>query len=192
MSKQNRIPMLPQAGKREWVASVNEKKVTESISSDSILLDVLRDQIGMLGVKRGCDMGTCGCCAVLVDGEPRLSCLTLTSEVEGCEITTVEGISDGHHLSPIQETFTIYGGSQCGFCSPGFLIVITALLNGNDNPSEAEIKTAIEGNLCRCTGYQPIIESIQAAAEILRSGKSTPNPTSPHSDPHPGFMGDDA
>jgi aerobic-type carbon monoxide dehydrogenase small subunit (CoxS/CutS family) len=190
MSKKNRVPMLPQAGKLEWTASVNEKKVTESISSDSILLDVLRDQIGTLGVKRGCDMGTCGCCAVLVNGQPRLSCLTLTSEVEGCEITTIEGIADGHHLSPIQETFTTYGGSQCGFCSPGFLIVITALLEENDNPSEAEIKNAIEGNLCRCTGYQPIVESVQAAAEILRTGKAASDPTSPHSDPHPGFMGD--
>jgi aerobic-type carbon monoxide dehydrogenase small subunit (CoxS/CutS family) len=116
----------------------------------------------------------------------------MACEVEGTEITTVEGLADGHHLAPIQHTFTTYGGSQCGFCSPGFLVVITALLNDNNEPTESEIKGAIEGNLCRCTGYQQIVESVQAAAEILRSGTTAIDPTAAHSDPHTGFMGDDA
>jgi len=192
MSSPIRIPMLPQANKLGWSASVNGKSMTKSVESNAILLDVLRDNVGTLGVKRGCDMGTCGCCAVLVNGEPRLSCLTLAQEVIGTEITTVEGLSDGVHLAPIQETFAIYGGSQCGFCTPGFLVVAEAFLKSNNNPSKEEVKTAIEGNLCRCTGYQPIVDSILAASEILRSGQPPCDPTQPHSDPHPGFMGDDS
>ncbi|MBC8437660.1 MAG: (2Fe-2S)-binding protein [Euryarchaeota archaeon] len=181
--------MLPQAGKTEWSASVNNREVSKSITSDAMLLDVLRDQVGTLGVKRGCDMGTCGCCTVLVDGQPKLSCMALAQETEGQQITTVEGLAEGHYLAPLQETFTTYGGSQCGFCSPGFLIVATALLEENPDPSDDEIKTAIEGNLCRCTGYQPIVDSIREAAALKRSKKGTSNPTSPHSDPHPGFIG---
>ena len=192
MTKPNRIPMLPQAGNRQWSASVNEKSVSKSIPSDAVLLDVLRDRVGTLGVKRGCDMGTCGCCAVLVDGEPRLSCLTMAAEVDGKKITTVEGLADGHHLAPLQETFTTYGGSQCGFCSPGFLIVASALLEKNNDPTDEEIENAVEGNLCRCTGYQPIVDSIRAAGKILRDGKEATNPTDPHSNPHPGFKGDDS
>ena len=179
--------MLPQAGKIGWGATVNGKIISSSIESNAILLDVLRDSLSLLGVKRGCDMGTCGCCAVLVDGKPRLSCLTLAQEVENSEITTVEGLADGHHLSPLQETFTTHGGSQCGFCTPGFLVSAEALLRSNNNPSDEEIKSAIEGNLCRCTGYQPIVDSIREAAEIIRSGKTPQNHTKPHSDPHPGF-----
>tara|TARA_B100001750_G_C15057903_1_gene374805 strand:- start:107 stop:517 length:411 start_codon:yes stop_codon:yes gene_type:complete len=132
-------------------------------------------------------MGTCGCCSVLIDGEPRLSCLTLASEVRGTSITTVEGLADGHHLHPIQETFTEYGGSQCGFCTPGFLVVISALLEENQKPSDQEIKAAIEGNLCRCTGFQQIVDSVRAASEILVSGIDVEDSTAPKSDPHPGF-----
>ena len=189
MSKNNHLPMLPQAGEIIWSASVNGKTFSKSVISNAILLDVLRDRVGTLGVKRGCDMGTCGCCAVLVDGEPRLSCLTLAQEVNDSEITTVEGLAEGHHLAPIQETFTLYGGSQCGFCTPGFLVVIEAFLRQNNCPTDEEIKTAIDGNLCRCTGFQPIVDSVRAAAEILRSGEKTLDATDPHSDPHPGFRG---
>ena len=117
-----RVPMLPHAPKTVWHAEVNDRAVEVLAPSNAVLLDVLRDNVGQLGVKRGCDLGTCGCCAVLVDGEPRLSCMTLAGDVEGCAITTVEGLADGHHLAPIQTCFAEHGGSQCGFCTPGFLI----------------------------------------------------------------------
>ena len=184
---QFRLPMLPHPDEVEWNAVVNEEEASIFIESNAILLDVLRDRIGSLGTKRGCDMGTCGCCSVLIDGEPRLSCLTLASEVRGKSITTVEGLADGHHLHPIQETFTEYGGSQCGFCTPGFLVVISALLEENQKPSDQEIKAAIEGNLCRCTGFQQIVDSVRAASEILVSGIDVEDSTAPKSDPHPGF-----
>ena len=126
MSIHIRVPMLPGSGKEVWQANVNGEENEHLVESNSILLDVLRDQVGTLGVKRGCDMGTCGCCAVLIDGEPRLSCLCLAKEASGTEITTVEGLADGHHLHPIQQCFAEAGGSQCGFCTPGFLVVSAA------------------------------------------------------------------
>lgn len=184
---QFRLPMLPRSGQLPWNAEVNGEEVSLNIDGNAILLDVLRDQAGSLGTKRGCDMGTCGCCSVLIDGEPRLSCLTLAQEASGCSITTVEGLSDGHHLHPIQQTFAECGGSQCGFCTPGFLVVISALLEENPQPDDDEIKCAIEGNLCRCTGYQQIVDSVRAASDILTSGETTGNPTSAKSDPHPSF-----
>jgi aerobic-type carbon monoxide dehydrogenase small subunit (CoxS/CutS family) len=179
--------MLPGSEKIPWKASINGKVISKPIESNAILLDVLRDQVGTLGVKRGCDMGTCGCCSVLVDGKPKLSCLVLAQEVSECEITTVEVLADGHHLHPIQEMFGEYGGSQCGFCTPGFLVVISALLDENPSPSDSEIKNAIEGNLCRCTGYQQIVDSVRAASELLNSGNIVNNSTEPKSNPNPGF-----
>ena len=182
-----RLPMLHGPEKIPWKAKVNGKEISKHIESNAILLDVLRDQVGTLGVKRGCDMGTCGCCSVLVNGKPKLSCLVLAQEVESSDITTVEGLSDGHHLHPIQEMFSEYGGSQCGFCTPGFLVVISSLLEENPTPNELEIKNAIEGNLCRCTGYQQIVDSVKAASELLVSGNKIENTTTPKSNPNPGF-----
>ena len=184
---QFRLPMLPRAEQVPWNAVVNGEEVSLHIDTNAILLDVLRDQVGSLGAKRGCDMGTCGCCSVLIAGEPRLSCLTLAQEASRCSITTVEGLSDGHHLHPIQQTFTECGGSQCGFCTPGFLVVISALLEENPQPDDDAIKCAIEGNLSRCTGYQQIVDSVRAASEILTLGESTDDSTGAKSDPDPNL-----
>jgi len=185
------VKMTPTADKTIWSATVNKKQEELLIESNAVLLDVLRDKVGTLGVKRGCDLGTCGCCTVMIDGEPRLSCLCLAGQVTDSEIITVEGLADGAHLAPIQACFTKYGGSQCGFCTPGFLVASQALLNENSSPTDEQISDAIEGNLCRCTGYQQIIESIQEAAKIHRGEVATPQPaSSPHPDPHPGGPGE--
>ena len=180
---------LPLAGNppvEVWTASVNGKQVRTIIKNHEVLLDVLRDGIGSLGTKRGCDMGTCGCCTVLIDGKPRLSCMTLALEAKDRQVTTVEGLSEGHHLHPIQEMFAECGGSQCGFCTPGFLVTSAALLETNPTPTRQEAMDAIEGNLCRCTGYQQIIESIQAAAAIHRGeSESAPAASDAHPDPNP-------
>jgi|TARA_B100001094_G_scaffold107871_1_gene103856 aerobic-type carbon monoxide dehydrogenase small subunit (CoxS/CutS family) len=180
------VSMIPTAPKKVWSANVNGHAVQALAPSNAILLDVLRDEVGMLGVKRGCDLGTCGCCTVLVNGEPRLSCLCLAGQVEGDNIITVEGLAEGAHLAPIQTCFATHGGSQCGFCTPGFLMAAEALLDSNPEPSRDEISCAIEGNLCRCTGYQQIIDSIEAAAEIKRGDAPAAIPASdPHPNPHP-------
>ena len=180
------VSMIPAASSEVWNAVVNGQQKEVLAPSNASLLDVLRDKAGCLGVKRGCDMGTCGCCTVMIDGVPRLSCLTMAQDVAGKEITTVEGLADGAHLAPIQQCFGEYGGSQCGFCTPGFLVASQALLNENPNPSDSEIALAIEGNLCRCTGYQQIIESIQAAAAIHRGETEAASAASDaHPDPNP-------
>jgi aerobic carbon-monoxide dehydrogenase small subunit len=130
-----------------------------------VLLDVLRDDLHLTGTKRGCDLGTCGCCAVLVDGRPTLSCLTLARLVEGREVTTIEGISPPQGLSPVQRAFVENGATQCGFCTPGFIVTATALLRDHPHPTREEIERAISGNLCRCTGYTKIIEAIETASK---------------------------
>jgi aerobic-type carbon monoxide dehydrogenase small subunit (CoxS/CutS family) len=180
------VDMIPVAKKEIWSAEVNGRAVEVLAPSNAVLLDVLRDKVGTLGVKRGCDLGTCGCCTVMIDGTPRLSCLCLAGQVEGSTILTVEGLADGAHLAPIQSCFAEHGGSQCGFCTPGFLVTAQALLNENNSPTDQEVACAIEGNLCRCTGYQQIIDSIQAAAAIHRGEAEPAAPASnPHPDPHP-------
>ena len=163
--------MLPAPSESPWSASVNGTEVDIHVESNAILLDVLRDQVGTLGVKRGCDMGTCGCCSVLVDGEPRLSCLMLAHEAAGCALTTVEGLADGHHLHPIQETFTTHGGSQCGFCTPGIAIAAAALLEDNPSPSREEMDAAIP-NICRCGVYPRLVRAIARAGEAASGARS--------------------
>jgi aerobic carbon-monoxide dehydrogenase small subunit len=130
----------------------------------TVLLDLLREGLGLTGTKRGCDLGTCGCCTVLVDGRPTLSCLTLARLIDGREVTTIEGLSPAQGLSPVQAAFVDHGATQCGFCTPGFIVTATALLLEHPHPSRAEIERAISGNLCRCTGYTKIVEAIEAAA----------------------------
>jgi len=158
---------------------VNGASRSLALRSQELLLDTLREELHLTGTKRGCDMGTCGCCTVLVDGEPRLACLTLTLEVEGRDVTTVEGLrGQSADLHPLQRLFAEVGGSQCGFCTPGFLMTSAALLRENPDPSEEEIREAISGNLCRCTGYVKIVEAVREAARLSREagGAGAPSP----------------
>ncbi len=135
------------------------------------LLDVLRNDAGLTGSKKGCDVGDCGACTVLLDGRPVCSCLVLGVEAQGCEVVTIEGIgSSPGKLHPLQENFMKYGGAQCGFCTPGVIMMAKALLGENPAPSDDEIRFAIAGNLCRCTGYTKIVEAIQAAAKETGHG----------------------
>jgi aerobic carbon-monoxide dehydrogenase small subunit len=128
------------------------------------LLEVLREQLGLTGTKHGCDLGECGACSVLVDGRPVLSCLELAIECDGCEVVTVEGLAPDNTLNPLQKAFSECGALQCGYCTPGFLISATALLEQNQEPTREEITAALSGNLCRCTGYLQIVEAVEAAA----------------------------
>lgn len=128
------------------------------------LLELLRDRLGLTGTKEGCSNGNCGACTVLVDGAAVCACLMMASEAPGYEITTVEGIADDDGLHPVQRALVERGGTQCGFCTPGVVLSAVALLNENPNPSDAEIRNAVAGNLCRCTGYDKIVRAIADAA----------------------------
>lgn len=143
---------------------INGEPHEMAIHPHRTLLEVLREEIMLTGSKEGCGMGTCGACTVLVDGEAVLSCLTLALSVEGKDIHTVEGLAKGQEPSPLQKAFVEKGAIQCGYCTPGMLISSTALLSKNPHPDESEIKKAISGNICRCTGYVKIVEAIKAVA----------------------------
>jgi carbon-monoxide dehydrogenase small subunit len=157
--------------KRKIRLLVNEQEYELLVGPNKTLLDVLRDDLGLTGTKRGCDSGECGACTVLLDGIPVLSCITLACEVEGKRIQTIEGMAKDGELHPVQKAFVEYGAIQCGFCTPGMVLSAVALLKRNKTPNTAEIKKAISGNLCRCTGYIKIIEAIQKAASSLPSEK---------------------
>ncbi len=129
------------------------------------LLEVLREDLGLTGTKHGCELGECGACTILIDGVPALSCLVLPVEVQGRDITTVEGLTDGE-LHPVQRAFVEAGALQCGYCTPGFVLAAVALLERTPSPTRAEIAEALSGNLCRCTGYQRIADAVEAAARI--------------------------
>ena len=137
-----------------------------TIPAHTRLIDLLREHLGLTGTKEGCSVGVCGACSVLVDGQLLSACLLPAAFVAGAKVTTIEGLApDDEHLSPLQDAFIRYGGFQCGICTPGQIIAATALLNEEPHPSEAEIRRWMMGNICRCTGYYKIVESIQAAAE---------------------------
>ena len=147
---------------------VNGEDQEVSFAPYKTLLEVLREDLNLTGTKHGCELGDCGTCAVLVDGAPVLSCLVLALECEGREIETVEGLASGSTLHPLQAAFADLGGSQCGYCTSGMLLTAKALLDKESNPSRERIKEAISGNLCRCTGYNQIVEAIESAAAELR------------------------
>jgi carbon-monoxide dehydrogenase small subunit len=144
---------------------VNGKSYKISIPPWRTLLEVIREDLGLTGTKEGCSLGECGACTVIMEGRAVNSCLVLATEADGKQITTIEGLADGDRLHPLQQAFVDHGGLQCGFCTPGMIMSAKALLDGNPTPSEEEIRRGIAGNLCRCTGYTKIIESIKAAAE---------------------------
>lgn len=145
--------------------TVNGTPVDVACPAERILLDLLREDLNLTGTKRGCDLGTCGCCTVWLDGRPVLSCLTLAQLAGGHEVTTIEGVTPASGLSPLQKAFVEHGATQCGFCTPGFLMTGTALLRDHPDASREEIERAISGNLCRCTGYLKIVEAIEATGK---------------------------
>ena len=147
--------------------SVNGEAVETSVAPYKTLLEVLREDLGLTGTKHGCELGECGACAVLIDGEPQLSCLVLALECEGRKIETVEGMARGAELHPLQAAFAELGAAQCGYCTPGILLTAKALLAREPRPSTSRIKEAISGNLCRCTGYQQIVEAIEEGARRM-------------------------
>ncbi len=140
---------------------LNGKPISLLIKPYARLVDVIRDDLGLTGTKEGCGVGECGACTVIADGAAINSCLTLAASMEGKHITTIEGVMDQDRLHPLQEAFIKHNAMQCGFCTPGLVLSAKALLDENPSPTEDEIKTAISGNLCRCTGYQQVIEAIQ-------------------------------
>lgn len=148
--------------------NVNGKARRVQAPADTMLLEVLRDNLALTGAKNGCGMGECGACTVLLDGEAVCSCLTLAVETQGHQVVTIEGLAPLGTLDPVQEAFAEAGGVQCGFCTPGMVLAARALLNEHPSPSEAEIRTALSGNLCRCTGYTTIVESVLLAARSLQ------------------------
>jgi carbon-monoxide dehydrogenase small subunit len=147
--------------------TLNGEVLEASFAPYKTLLEVLREDLQLTGTKHGCELGECGACAVLVDGEPQLSCLVLAVECAGRSIETVEGLARGAALHPLQEAFADLGAAQCGYCTPGILMTAKALLEHEKNPSRDRIKEAISGNLCRCTGYQQIFEAIEEAARRM-------------------------
>jgi len=151
--------------------NINGDHYELKVKPNTLLLDLLRNEVGLTGTKRGCDTGECGACTVLIDGLAVNSCLVLAAEVNGKNITTIEGLAKNGKLHPLQESFMEEGASQCGFCTPGMILSAKALLDKNPNPTEEEIKIAISGNLCRCTGYKKIIKAINSAAHKMNCQK---------------------
>jgi 4-hydroxybenzoyl-CoA reductase subunit gamma len=143
---------------------LNGRRREDAIGETTLLLEYLRETLGFTGTKRGCDGGECGACTVLIDGEPALACLTLAARCEGRKVETIEGLAGTGRLSRLQQAFHEKLGTQCGYCTPGMIMSAEALLRANPSPDEAEIREALGGNLCRCTGYVKIIEAVQAAA----------------------------
>jgi len=152
--------------------TLNGRQRSDAISDNLLLLDYLRETVGLTGTKTGCDGGECGACTVLVDDQPRLSCLTLAAAVEGCRLDTVESLTTDGRLSAVQRGFHEKLGAQCGYCTPGFIMASAGLLRRNPRPSDDDIRQALGSNICRCTGYVKIIEAVKCAADLHAAGVS--------------------
>jgi len=148
---------------------VNGRSYALEVDAKDLLLDIIRENLGLTGTKRGCENGECGACTILIDGKAENSCLVLAVTADGKDILTIEGLSDGLTLHPLQQAFVDNAAVQCGFCAPGMLLSAKALLDDNPNPSEHEIREAIAGNLCRCSGYVKIVKAVRQAAAVLAS-----------------------
>jgi len=159
--------------KKQIGFTLNGEHVEVAFAPHKTLLEVLREDLNLTGTKHGCELGECGTCAVLVDGRSILSCLMLGLDAEGRKVKTIEGMAQGAELHPLQQTFADLGAAQCGYCSPGFLLVAEELLNKTPDPSRAEIQEALSGNLCRCTGYLKIYEAVELAAMQMRDADSS-------------------
>jgi aerobic carbon-monoxide dehydrogenase small subunit len=151
--------------KRLIELTVNGKKYELAVDSNMTLTDLLRNELNLMGTKEGCGHGECGACTVLMDGKPITSCITLAVEADNCEVITIEGLETENGLHPIQQAFVEKGSIQCGFCTPGMVLSAKGLLDKNPKPSEQEIREALSGNLCRCTGYQKIVEAVKSVSE---------------------------
>jgi len=156
--------------KRIIQLTVNGEEYEVVAAPNQTLLEILREDLYLTGAKEGCGEGACGTCTVLLDGKPVRSCLTLAVEVQGREVTTIEGLAPMGELHPVQEAFVEYGAIQCGFCSPGMILTTKALLDENPDPTEEEVRRAISGNVCRCTGYAKIVEAMLKAAGMVQGG----------------------
>jgi carbon-monoxide dehydrogenase small subunit len=152
----------------EITLKVNGISYTVDVKPQRTLVEVLRETLGLMGTKKSCNEGECGACTLLMDGKPVASCLVLAIDAQGKEILTIEGLSQGENLHPIQEAFLKHGGIQCGFCTPGMVMSAKAFLDGHPKPTETEVRKAISGNLCRCTGYQQIVDSIMAGSQMMK------------------------
>ncbi len=159
--------------KRVITLTVNGLSCEVAVEPRRTLAELLRYDLGLTGTKIGCSIGDCGACTVLIDGVPSLSCLVLAMEVEGRDILTIEGLADGLKLHPLQEAFVEVGAIQCGFCTPGMVLTALALLEDNPEPTEAEIRRALSGNLCRCTGYQKIVEAVKEGSRKIQLEKKS-------------------
>ncbi len=157
-----------QPGWTSLIFDVNGEPRAAVFPTHHTLLEVLREELALPGTKHGCELGECGTCAVLVDGRPILSCLALAADMAGKRIETVEGLQNGNALHPLQQTMADLGAAQCGYCTPGILMTAKALLAANPSPTDGEIRAALAGNLCRCTGYHKIVEAIEGAAALMR------------------------
>lgn len=158
--------------------TVNAELTEVLFEPHKTLLEVLREDLGLTGTKHGCELGECGTCAVLLDGQPVLSCLVFGQACDGRVVETVEGMAKGPDLHPLQDAFAELGAAQCGYCTPAFLLTADAMLRDNPSPTRDDIKDALAGNLCRCTGYIKIYEAVELAAAWMRGEPATPNPES--------------